>query len=268
MKAVILKLVSIIGLVACTCGAANSQIISVDKLDTLAYVPKAQWSLNVAAGLEMDRQQTTLVDATNFADATLQKMRELFIVSASNRFTYNGPDDILNSGYLHLRWRHNYKHQLHPEMYVQQQWDNKRGMVHRFVTGANLRYNFWHKRMWEMTFATGLMYENEQWDYTAVDTNKIPAFAPDIKNSFVKSNSYMKWEGKTSVNSSIAIALFYQARFNHFFEPRIALNVNWDIAVGKHLGIGFKYAGVYDVQPVVPIHHFYYTLSNNLVYKL
>ncbi len=246
----------------------SAQIINIDKIDTLDYIKKAQWSMNIASGLEVDKQQITLFDASTFADASLQKMHELFIFSASNRFTYNGPEDVLNTGYFHLRWRHDYKEQLHPESYVQYQWDNKRGMVHRFVTGANLRYNFWHHKMWEMTFATGLMYENEEWDYTAVDSNKIPAVSPNIHTSLLKSNSYMKWEGKLSSSSNIAIGLFYQAAFQHFLLPRIALNVNLDMDISKHFAIGFKYGGIYDVEPVVPIHKFYYTLSNNLIYKL
>ena len=244
------------------------QIINIDKIDTFDYAKKAQWNLNIASGLEVDKQQATLFDASTFADASLQKMKELFIFSASNRFTYNGPEDVLNTGFFHLRWRHNYKNKLHPETYIQYQWDNKRGMVHRALAGANLRYNFWHHQMWEMTFATGLMYENEEWDYTAVDTNKIPAIHPNIQTSLLKSNSYMKWEGKISSKSNIAIGLFYQAGFEHFLQPRLAFNVNFDLDVSKHFAIGFKYGGIYDVQPVVPINKFYYTLSNNLIYKL
>jgi hypothetical protein len=61
-----------------------------------------------------------------------------------------------------LRWRHNYKEQLHPESFVQYQWNDAIGMVHRFVVGENLRYNFWYRRPWEMMVATGLMYEAEE----------------------------------------------------------------------------------------------------------
>ncbi len=245
----------------------NSQTISIDKTDTLCYSNKAQWDGNIALGLEVDKQQATLFDASNFVDVSLQQKHELYIFSASNRFTYNGPEDVLNTGYVHLRWRHGYKEQLHPETYVQYQWDNKRGIVHRFVTGANLRYNFWHHKMWELTFASGLMYENERWDYSGVDTNKIPLVHPDIQTNVLKSNNYIKWDGRISSASNIAIALFYQASFKDFFEPRVMLNVNLDVNVSKHFAVGFRYAGLDDVQPIVPISHFYYTLSNNIIYK-
>ena len=127
--------------------SANAQIINIDQTDTAAYVKKAAWDGNISLGIEVDKQKATLFDASNFANASLQKYKEFFIVSASERFTYNGDNSFLNKGYIHLRWRHNYKEQLHPESFVQYQWDDALGMVHRFVAGENLRYNFWHRQL-------------------------------------------------------------------------------------------------------------------------
>src|SRR5215831_9012535 len=156
-----------------------SQILTIDKTDTSAYQKKAVWNGNIALALEIDKQSTTLVDASNFADVSLQKNKELFIASASNRITNDGSTSFLNSGYVHLRWRHDYKNKLHPEVFTQYQWDANRGMEYRYLAGANLRYNFWHKRKWEMTFGEGAFYEDEEWNYTAVDSSKIPSHPVD-----------------------------------------------------------------------------------------
>jgi len=99
-------------------------------------------------------------------------------------------------------------------------------MVYRYLGGANLRYNFWHKRKWEMTFGEGAFYENEKWNYTAVDTSKIPLNAVAQKVSRLRSNSYLKWQGSPSENSNFAAALFYQASFDDFFAPRISIRVD------------------------------------------
>jgi hypothetical protein len=244
-----------------------SQIISIDKTDTSAYQKKAVWNGNIALALEIDKQSTTLIDASNFLDASLQKNKELFITSASNRFTNDGPTSFLNTGYVHLRWRHNYKDKLHPETFAQYQWDAERGMVYRYLAGANLRYNFWHKRKWEMTFGEGVFYENEKWNYTAVDSLKIPQKPVDQKVSRLRSNSYMKWEGSPSANSNFAAIIFYQASYTDFFDPRISLKINFDVSVSKHFSLGIAYNGLYDAKPVVPIFHYYYNLSTSLSYK-
>ncbi|MES1220442.1 MAG: DUF481 domain-containing protein [Bacteroidota bacterium] len=244
-----------------------SQIINIDKIDTNGYVKKATWNGNVSLGLEVDKQKATLFDASNFVDVSLQKSHELFIFSASERYTYNGPEDFLNAGYLHLRWRHNYRDKWHPETFVQYQWDNGRGIVHRYLLGENLRYNLWHNHDWEMSIATGLMYENEIWNYVAVDSSKIPANHPDVHSSHIKSNSYIKWDTKVSANSSLAFTVYYQALFNHFFQPRIASNLDFNVAVSKHFLLDVKLYSLYDDAPVVPIFKFYYNFSYNLVYK-
>jgi hypothetical protein len=244
-----------------------SQIISIDKTDTSAYQKKAVWNGNIALGLEIDKQSTTLVDASNFLDASLQKNKELLILSASNRVTNNGPSSFLNTGYVHLRWRHDYKNRLHPETYVQYQWDAEIGMVHRYLAGGNLRYNFWHKRKWEMTFGEGAFYENEKWNYTAVDSIKIPPHPLDQTVSRIRSNSYIKWEGSPSENSDFAAVIFYQASYNDFFEPRISTKINFDVNASKHFSLGIVYYGMYDTKPVVPIFHYYYNLSASLGYK-
>ena len=244
-----------------------SQIINIDKADTSDYTSKPKTSFNFSSGLEVDRQQITLYDATNTAELMLQKKKELLVAAASYRFTYNGPDDILNAGYIHLRFRHNYKNKYQPETFAQYQWDNKRGLNYRALAGMNLRYNLWKGDTWDFNAGLGLMYEEEKWDYTAVDSSKLPANTIPITNRLIKINSYFRLDWKASENSDISLNVFLQTRPN-IFKPRIAPHVQWNINAGKHIGFSISFSGIYDEAPVVPIHKFYYSLSNSLVFKI
>jgi hypothetical protein len=256
-----------VALLLFTIAESGAQIINIDKTDTTAYQKKAVWNGNVALGLEVDKEKNTLFDGSNFIDASLQKNRELFVFSSSDRFTYDGSTSFLNTGYVHLRWRHDYKAQLHPETFIQFQWDENRGMIHRYVAGGNLRYNFWHRREWEMTFATGAFYEDELWNYSAVDSALVPKNPANQVSRQINSNTYMKWEGSPSKNSTIAVIVFYQAPFSDFLSPRISMNVNFTADVSKHFSLGILYSGLYDAKPVVPIFKFYYSFANTLMYK-
>lgn len=246
---------------------AGAQILNIDKTDTATYSPKAKLAINFTTGLEIDKQRTTLYDATNTAEFMLQKQRELLILSSSYRFTYNGPDDILNAGYFHLRYRHNYRHRFQPESFVQYQWDNKRGLLSRTLAGANLRYNFFRKDTWELNAGLGLMYETEKWNYDAVDSTKLPASTLPVTTQYIKLNSYVRLNWKSSESSDLVLSLFLQTR-PQFFRPRVAPNVQWNIAAGKHIGFSISVAGIYDAQPVVPINRFYYSMSNGIVVKI
>lgn len=244
-----------------------SQILNIDKSDTSDYVSKPKTNFNFSTGLEVDKQQITLWDATNTAEMMMQKKKELLIAAASYRFTYNGPDDILNAGFIHLRYRHNYKNKFQPETFIQYQWDNKRGLEYRALGGMNIRYNLWKGDKWDFNAGLGLMYEEEKWNYDAVDSNKIPSNPVPIINKLIKLNSYIRLDWKASENSDVAINLFVQIRPN-IFKPRIAPHVQWNINAGKHIGFSVSFSGIYDEAPVVPIHKFYYSMSNSLVFKI
>jgi hypothetical protein len=246
---------------------ATGQILNIDRSDTADYVQKSRLDFHFSTGLEIDKQRSTLYDATNTAELMLQKRKELLIAAASYRFTYNGPDDILNAGYFHLRYRHNYKNKFQPETFLQYQWDNSRGLQHRALAGANLRYNFWKGDRWEINAGLGLMYEAEKWDYSAVDSSRMPANGSPVINHLIKLNSYLRLDWKASSNSDLAFNLFVQTR-PAVFRPRIAPGLQWNINAGKHIGFSVNFAGIYDEAPVVPIDHFYYSLSNSLFVKL
>lgn len=244
----------------------QSQIINIDKVDTSAYQIKPVFNASLTVGVEIDKQKTTLYDATNTAELMLQKRKELYFFSGSYRFTYNGPQDFLNTGYLHLRWRHHYKNRFHPETFTQYQWDNVRGLEHRALLGANLRFNFWKQGKIDFNAGLGLMYEDEKWNYAGVDSAKIPADPTPIVNHFIKLNSYLRLDWKSGANSDLALALFFQTRPDRI-EPRIAPMLQWSVSAGKHLSINTGFSSVYDAKPVVPIHHFYFTFSNSISLK-
>lgn len=255
-------------LLICTCSSMSSfaQILNIDKTDTSAYTHKAKYNLTLNSGLEIDKQKSTLYDATNTLEFMVQHYKQLFILAASHRFTYNGADDILNAGYIHLRYRHNYKNKLQPEPFLQFQFDNKRGLVHRFLSGMNLRYNLWKGDVFDFNAGIGLMYEDEKWNYAAVDSSKIPSHALAIRKQLAKINSYLRFDWKASANTTLAFNIFMQTRPGKF-NPRIAPHVQWDIAAGKHIGFSIAFTGLYDTKPVVPIEKFYYSLSNTLFLK-
>jgi hypothetical protein len=244
----------------------SAQIISIDKSDTADYIKKSQLNFNFSTGLEVDKQQYTLYDATNIAEMMLQKNKDLLLVAASYRFTYNGPDDILNAGYFHLRYRSHYKDKFQPEPFIQYQWDNKRGIEYRAIAGANIRYNIWKGDRLEFNAGLGLMYESERWNYEGVDTNKIIPNKTPITNNYIKLNSYVRIDWKPNSNNDFAINVYFQTRPDSF-HPRIAPHIQWNINAGKHLGFSISYSGMYDESPVVPIHNFYFSLSNSILVK-
>lgn len=81
-------------------------------------------------------------------------------------------------------------------------------MLRRFIAGENIRYNFCHWLIGEMSVWTGVMYEKEWWNYTTVDSSKIPPNPVNQRSNELKSNTYFKWEGRASKVSNVSIVSF------------------------------------------------------------
>jgi hypothetical protein len=247
---------------------AGAQILTIDQTDTAAYAKKTIFKGDLSLSIEGDKQKTLLLDASNTFNFQLQHYKELLILAASYRFTYDDGQDFLNSGYIHLRWRHGYKNKWQPETYVQYQWDQSRGMLSRFIAGENARYSSWHKDNWELSLATGILYETETWNYTAVDSSFKPLLQKNQVTSLLKSNNYIKLEGKTSANSNLSFIVFFQSPFSILFtQYRLATSVKFSVSFAKHFDFAVAFSSLYDSRPVVPIGKFYYNFSNGIAYK-
>ena len=76
---------------------------------------------------------------------------KLFIPSRTNHFCgklrsiKSGSDKLLNGGYGHLRFRAFTQIKWNPELFVQYQLDEVRGLEERILAGANLRYVIYEK---------------------------------------------------------------------------------------------------------------------------
>ncbi|MBS1510935.1 MAG: DUF481 domain-containing protein [Bacteroidetes bacterium] len=247
---------------------SHAQILTIDQTDTSDYKHKTVTQGELSIALEGDKQQKLLLDATNTFNYQLQNYKNLLIFSSSYRFTYNGGQDFLNAGHLHLRWRHDYKNTWQPESFVQYQWDGARGMVRRFLAGENVRYGVWHKHEWELSAASGLMYETETWNFTAVDSALKPIIQNQQVTELLKSNNYVKIEGKLSPNTIFSFINFYQTPFNDLFRAfRLASSIRFEVGAGKHFDFTMAFSSLYDSKPVVPITKFYYSFSNGIAYK-
>jgi len=56
------------------------------------------------------------------------------------------------------------------------------------------------------------MYEEEIWNYDAVDSNLIPVNAQVITNQKLKFNSYIRFDWKPNDNSDITFNIFFKQR--------------------------------------------------------
>ncbi|MFT5619542.1 MAG: hypothetical protein ACI85I_002788 [Arenicella sp.] len=239
---------------------SNAQILNIEKArfdnDTLQ-------SLIGNAHLNMGLRQRnvkvfTLGGGYNMAYAT----KKHSFVSIGNINTIQVADnDVISEGALHLRANWLRKKKISIETFTQAQYDEARGLNHRFLGGVGGRVRLRYSDKLALAVGTGAMYEIEQWEVTV---DNIDFFA---ETDLFKSTTYISIQNEFSDSFEINFITYYQARFNDFFKPRIFADINFNLNINKKFTFNTKFSLIYDSAPVVPIRESFYNLSNGISYS-
>ncbi|MEO5891551.1 MAG: hypothetical protein ABIQ31_14970 [Ferruginibacter sp.] len=239
---------------------SRAQVLNFDKVSPPSDSAK-NWSVAVQAGADFSSEKKvfdwdTKSDVTRFMDG-----HHLISAIFVNSFISTKGSDLQNTGFIHVRYRDNDTRKFSPEYFTQYQWDNLRGMVNRYLVGANLRIQLKESKTLDLYAGIGLMYEWEKWNFDGVDTAKLSlAHAKFLNSALVKLNQYFKISIKLFNTTDFTFTNYLQARPNkHIVTPRIADFIQWNIPVSKKFSINFNMESIYDAAPIVPIHHFYYS---------
>ena len=95
------------------------------------------------------------------------------VINVINKFelsTY-GSQVILSGGYIHLKYRYLIDHAFEVYPFVESQWAESRGMIHKISTGLQSRYRLVNTNSSVMFAAAGLFFEYEKWQHPAPDAN-------------------------------------------------------------------------------------------------
>lgn len=233
--------------------------------DTLLEKLDLKGSVGFSANFE--KQRVELFNFSTSASLALEKKKTLVVLTGSNRTQVASNVQLQNTGYFNLKHLHGFRKRFYPELFVQYQWDAERGLEQRFLSGANLRYNVFRKENNTLLFAIGFMYEQEIWNNTAVPDEKKPIQGvSDINNEFWKYNFRFKYTQKfIKQKAFFSVGAYVQGRPDDVNYLRIAPFTNIHINLIKGLAFNSEFSGIYDFKPVVPIDHFYYSLTNSLV---
>ncbi|SDL62440.1 Protein of unknown function, DUF481 [Catalinimonas alkaloidigena] len=226
--------------------AGHAQILNVEK-DRLSDDSTNIWVGSVDLTSNYRYQQVSVFDlklVTNVA--YLSALHNYMLISTVNLVRVGGTS-VISDAYLHGRINFLRNEPLSYETFAQYQYDQSRGLRQRMLLGAGLRYEIIDEEKFSLALGPGLMGEQERW---------LPPNAENAtvtQTDFLKSTNYVA--GRWSPNDVLGFnaIVYYQARFNHFFQPRLSGDVNLTLQVTRVLAFSSRLAGQYDATPIVPI---------------
>jgi len=235
---------------------AQSQILNIEKArldnDTLN-----KFLGNVNLGMTLKQRNTQVFSFNSGLNLTQATKLHNYILIGTSQLIKIEDSDVISDASLHARANLMKRKSVSYELFVQGQYDDARGLNYRFLTGGGTRFRLRYSDKITLALSTGIMYEEEEWQ---VDDN----FA---LTQYAKSTNYLSAQNQFTDNFEINFIVYYQARFNHFFEPRVFSDINLNFSISKLLSFNSKFSTIYDAAPVVPIREWFYTFSNGLTIR-
>ena len=169
--------------------------------------------------------------------------------------------DILNHGFIHLRFVAWPLSTFNIESFSQAQYDIGLGLNERYLTGLGVRKQLIDTRKTKLSTNMGFMYEHEFW------TERLEESEETTTNNFIKSTINFTYTQKLDDRIYLFVTAYHQARPEKWFKPRIVIDSQLEFKVTNKLSAKLFYASTYDAIPVVEIAGFYYTARMGFSYK-
>ena len=172
--------------------------------------------------------------------------------------------ELINGGFLHLRYTPFFLKTLAPQVFLQHQLDRGRGLVQRQLLGGNLRWQALKKDKISIQVATGIFYENEIWNLSGSPDSQ----EGQLRNGVIKSNNMLRLYFQIGKKTELSLVNYYQLPFTHRNGAmRLASNISLSTEISDRFQLQINFISMFDTRPLIDIDKFYYTFSNGFGYE-
>lgn len=219
----------------------------------------------IAPSVEIKTPKELYVEINNRANIAYRLKNHGIIVANNFELTKNGSQTILSGGYLYFKFKIFYDNPIVLEHYAQYQWADARGMSQKYAAGSNLRYKIYKNLNGGAFAGIGPFYEYEQWNYTAVPTDKLPEVLSIVETHLFKLNAYVSIRQTLTDKVKAEFAFYYQDPFEDLFKnPRIGGSLGISYSFTSTVAFAVQYRMLYDFKPVVPVDNLWYNAFTEL----
>lgn len=171
-----------------------------------------------------------------------------------------GTQVTLSGGYVHAEYRHLLYEAFEIYPYMEAQWAESRGMVHKLSTGVQSRYRAIYNKKAVAFVTVALFYEYEKWRYAYDAAPAITAITRGIKSHLSLSLKY-----RFTDHWDMTFCAIHQAMLSKdFLKPRYGGAVDLKYHISKTFGLKAAYRLIYDTNPVVPVRKTYTGIEASL----
>jgi hypothetical protein len=222
--------------------STKAQILNVERFqsqinDTIPHFTELGFNTNIS------HIENTLVTITARSFSFYKTRPANLLLLSSLRLIYLDRSSVVSNGYVHLRSTFSPNNRLHPEVFLQYQFDAIRGLNRRELQGSDVRITLVNNKVLSLDISSGFMHEFEWWKKDGLDKRK----------HFLKSTSSILAALPLSKSFTFHTTGYYQFSFTRLNSPRIIADsrLTWKITQSILLSATNNF--FFDAKPIIPI---------------
>jgi hypothetical protein len=175
---------------------------------------------------------------------------------------YSESNNVLsdNNVKVHYRFIYNLTDLLHPEIFLQSEYDEFILLKERELAGGGIRLqliNFEPEKdstsLFGLSFGIGAMYE-----YELINSN------PDYTNNNIRLTNYLSFKWHPAENFICASTTYYQPKVNDFSNVKVYSEIEFAVHFGKYFAFAFDLTYKYHSKPPTGIKTYQVEITNGI----
>ena len=198
-----------------------------------------------------------ILQLVNNIDLQYKKGANTFILLNNVSFMTADEEELINSGFQHLRYNYTVKDSsfLILETFVQHQYNPVKLLAKRFLFGIGPRFRIVNYDKFSFFIGVLPMYEYEQLSDEL-----------ETQTELIRLDNYISLNFQVSDNISFGNITYYQPDFENFENYRVSSETSFNFKITDALKFKISYQTTFDSDPPEDVTGLFYKFKNTLSY--
>lgn len=242
--------------------SAAGQIINTERKRQDGAALEEGFTGSATAALSLTRNVADIWSASFIGRLNYRKKAHKALALADTRYLSTNDQNLVNRGYIHLRYTREFTNVVAGEAFSQLQRDPIQRLDLRWLTGAGLRFHALRADSGAAQLHLGATYMREYEEVApgADETGSIYHRADRL-------SSYASFAWHISDRANVRHTTYFQPNLADTDDFRLSTETAFNYKMGKHLALGFFFDYFYDSRPPAGLNIRFFTLRNTLSYE-
>ncbi len=230
----------------------NAQVVNVEKK---RKGDKEGFQGKIGLGFQLLDNGKSVMQFSNNIDLQYRKGAHLFLLLNDLNMMRVDDENIVNSGFQHLRYNYTVKDSsfLQIEAFGQSQYNPIKLLTQRFVLGLGPRFRLLNQNNARVYIASPIMYEYEKLSDSLTTITR-----------FIRFDLYASIIWNITETLKIRSITYYQPRLSRFEDYRISSETIFSFKISDKLAFNTGFEATYDSEPPEDIQKLFYYWRNKL----